>query len=145
MIIMLVMATTVHLQFTSTFTCGDQVLFSAMATAEPPLKTSNPSSASREEFLGVYKIIRNEILDDPMISQADTKAWMARMMDYNVPGGKLNRGMSVKDTLLAIDANASPDLRFQADCLGWAVEFLQVVRPSAPPCCPLLAPQSARR
>eukprot|EP00892_Ulva_mutabilis_P006418 jgi/Ulvmu1/4148/UM019_0127.1 len=109
----------------SSCTAGEHLLFSTMATAEPPEKASKAASPAREEFLGVYKTIRDEILEDPMITQADAKAWMARMMDYNVPGGKLNRGMSVKDTLLSIDGNASGELRFQADCLGWAIEFLQ--------------------
>lgn len=104
-----------------------------MTTAEPPHKTSKAGSPAKEEFLGVYKRIRDEVIADPMISQADAQAWMVRMMDYNVPGGKLNRGMSVKDTLLAINKDASPGLRFQADCLGWAIEFLQVRAHWTPP------------
>lgn len=97
-----------------------------MAEEDPAQKCSKTVTPAKKEFLSVYKRIRDEVVADPMLSQGDAQAWMVRMMDYNVPGGKLNRGMSVKDTLLAIDSDASPELRFQADCLGWAIEFLQV-------------------
>lgn len=110
----------------ASFAFGSHGHFAAMTTMEPPQQASKPASQAKEEFIGVYGRIRDEVIADPMISQADAKAWMARMMDYNVPGGKLNRGMSVKDTLLAIDKDASSETRFQADCLGWAIEFLQV-------------------
>ena len=41
----------------------------------------------------------DEILGDP---PAHAKSWFARMLDYNVKGGKLNRGMAVYDTLQAL-------------------------------------------
>lgn len=51
------------------------------------------------------------------------------MLDYNVPGGKLNRGMAVADALAALRGVAVADLptddRFKADVAGWCIEWLQ--------------------
>jgi hypothetical protein len=83
-------------------------------------------SSPRHRFLSVYHALRDEILADEMLSQRDAKEWMLRMLDHNVPGGKLNRGMAVKDTLLTVDPHASEALQLKADQIGWAIEFLQV-------------------
>lgn len=54
--------------------------------------------------------------------------WVKDMMYYTVPGGKMNRGMSVIDTLRAMKGaetsltNAELD---DATTLGWCIEFLQ--------------------
>jgi farnesyl diphosphate synthase len=54
-----------------------------------------------------------------------------QMCDYNVPGGKLNRGMAVADVLGALKASdGKPTSLFPADALdanvvGWCIEFLQ--------------------
>ena len=97
-----------------------------MATAAAAASTAD----KRQAFLGVYKQLKDEVLADPMLSQRDASAWMSRMLDYNAPGGKLNRGLSVKDTLLAIKADASAEDQHKADTIGWAIELLQV-RPCA--------------
>lgn len=64
------------------------------------------------------------------------------MLDFNVPGGKLNRGLAVADAVAAIVAPPASssssstsvpeavaalpaDARFKADALGWCVEWLQ--------------------
>ena len=51
------------------------------------------------------------------------------MLDYNVPGGKLNRGMAVADALAALRGTSVADLpagdRFKADVAGWCIEWLQ--------------------
>ena len=50
------------------------------------------------------------------------------MLDYNVPGGKLNRGMAVFDVLAAARGGAaalSADDAFRANALGWCIELLQ--------------------
>ncbi|KAI0316639.1 farnesyl diphosphate synthase [Amylostereum chailletii] len=49
-----------------------------------------------------------------------------RNMDYNVPGGKLNRGLSVVDTAAILKGRELTEKEYtQAAILGWAVEFLQ--------------------
>ncbi|KAL0320903.1 UNVERIFIED_CONTAM: Farnesyl pyrophosphate synthase [Sesamum radiatum] len=49
------------------------------------------------------------------------------MLDYNVPGGKLNRGLSVVDSykLLKLGKELSDDEMFLACSLGWCIEWLQ--------------------
>jgi len=47
-------------------------------------------------------------------------------MDYNVPGGKLNRGLSVVDSVAILKGRELTDSEyFKAAVLGWAVEWLQ--------------------
>lgn len=92
----------------------------------PLQQRKTESSDTRQQFLNVFSEIREEVLADPMLAQKDASEWMARMLDHNVPGGKLNRGMAVKETLMMIMPNASEELQKQADFVGWSIEFLQV-------------------
>jgi len=48
-----------------------------------------------------------------------------RMVDYNVPKGKLNRGMTVVEAMRAIRGTLSPEDYFRAATLGWCIEWLQ--------------------
>ena len=65
------------------------------------------------------------------------------MIDYNVPGGKLNRGMAVYDVLAAIQgagAISRPDA-FRANAVGWCIEwarFAPLLRSTRCPVAPLL-------
>jgi farnesyl diphosphate synthase len=46
-------------------------------------------------------------------------------MDYNVPGGKLNRGLSVVDSATILKGRELTESEyFQAAVLGWAVEWV---------------------
>lgn len=49
------------------------------------------------------------------------------MLDYNVPLGKLNRGMAVLDVVRSVRgaAGVGSGEEFQARVLGWCIEFLQ--------------------
>lgn len=48
------------------------------------------------------------------------------MIDYNVPGGKLNRGITVVHTLDAIrGTELTAEEKYKAAALGWCVEWLQ--------------------
>ena len=96
-----------------------------MATTE---KAETRAADKRDSFMKVDEDLKKDVLADPMLSQKDAAAWMTRMLDYNVPGGKLNRGLSVKDTLLATSPAATPADQLHADQIGWAIELLQVRR-----------------
>ena len=49
-------------------------------------------------------------------------------LDYNVPGGKLNRGISVVDTVEILKGRSlTDDEYFKSALLGWCIEL---VRPS---------------
>ena len=96
---------------------------------EDPGNSQAVQPSARQVFLNVWEQLRSEILADPMLSQRDAAEWMSKMMDHNVPGGKLNRGMAVKDVLLALKPDASEEDQLRADQLGWCTEFLQVCVP----------------
>ncbi|KAK0236472.1 isoprenoid synthase domain-containing protein [Armillaria nabsnona] len=56
----------------------------------------------------------------------DAIEWYERNLDYNVPGGKLNRGMSVVDTAEIIKGTPLTDDEYlKAAVLGWGIELLQ--------------------
>ncbi|KAJ1334377.1 hypothetical protein BSLG_007532 [Batrachochytrium salamandrivorans] len=55
------------------------------------------------------------------------KQWVSRMLDFTVPGGKMNRGLTVPSALGSIlKRELSKDELFQAQVLGWCVEFSDV-------------------
>ena len=57
-----------------------------------------PAVGSRDHFLGVYEQLRREVGGEmlpPYGLPAEVAAYQEAMIDYNVPGGKLNRGLSV--------------------------------------------------
>ncbi|KAI3876797.1 hypothetical protein MKW92_024248 [Papaver armeniacum] len=91
---------------------------------------SNGSSTSdlKSKFLNVYSVLKSELLEDPAFEFTDdARQWVDRMLDYNVPGGKLNRGLSVIDSykLLKEGQDLSEDEIFLASVLGWCIEWLQ--------------------
>lgn len=49
-------------------------------------------------------------------------------LDYNVPGGKLNRGLSVVDTVEILKGRTlTDDEYFKAALLGWCVELVSLM------------------
>ena len=51
-------------------------------------------------------------------------------MDYNVPGGKLNRGLSVVDSVAILKGRELTESEyFKAAVLGWAVEWVRLSSP----------------
>ncbi|KAB8731784.1 hypothetical protein FH972_026423 [Carpinus fangiana] len=85
-------------------------------------------SELRSKFLEVYSVLKAELLHDPAFEFTDdSRQWVERMLDYNVPGGKLNRGLSVIDSykLLKEGKELTDDEVFLACALGWCIEWLQ--------------------
>ena len=75
----------------------------------------------------MYSVIKSELLHDPAFEWSDdSRQWVDRMLDYDVPGGKLNRGLSVIDSyrLLKEGQALNDDEIFQASALGWCIEWL---------------------
>ncbi|EOY29020.1 hypothetical protein QUC31_013349 [Theobroma cacao] len=82
----------------------------------------------RSAFLQVYYKLKSELLEDPSFEFTDvSRQWVDRMLDYNVPGGKLNRGLSVIDSyrLLKEGKELTENEIFLASALGWCIEWLQ--------------------
>nr|AHA51120.1 farnesyl pyrophosphate synthase [Albuca bracteata] len=83
---------------------------------------------TKSRFLQIYGRLKSELLEDPAFDFTDdARQWIDRMLDYNVPGGKLNRGISVVDSykLLREGIQLSDDEFFLASSLGWCIEWLQ--------------------
>ncbi|KAI9124231.1 hypothetical protein K1719_005531 [Acacia pycnantha] len=82
----------------------------------------------KSKFLKVYSVLKSELLNDPAFEFSDEATnWIDEMLDYNVPGGKLNRGLSVIDSyrLLKGEEELSEEEFFLASALGWCIEWLQ--------------------
>ncbi|CAM8934162.1 unnamed protein product [Rhodiola kirilowii] len=82
----------------------------------------------RSKFLDVYSVLKSELLQDPAFEFSDdSRQWVERMLDYNVPGGKLNRGLSVIDSYryLKEGKELTEEEIFLASALGWCIEWLQ--------------------
>jgi len=88
------------------------------------------SKENRERFLRAYERLKDELLNDRAFNfdfTDETRQWVAKMMDYNVPGGKLNRGLSVIDSYMLLrEGTEVDDEDFYLACvLGWCIEWLQ--------------------
>ncbi|CAN7079253.1 unnamed protein product [Brassica oleracea var. botrytis] len=82
----------------------------------------------KSTFLNVYSTLKSELLHDPSFEFTDeSRLWVERMLDYNVPGGKLNRGLSVVDSfkLLKEGKDLKEEEIFLSCALGWCIEWLQ--------------------
>ena len=97
-----------------------------------PLDKLNQCANDKEKFLAIYPMLRDEMLShmDSNEMPAEAIEWCKTMMDYTVPGGKLNRGLTViavhRTLVQASDArDLTNEEVAKASVLGWAIEFLQ--------------------
>nr|AYV97141.1 trans-prenyltransferase 1 [Haslea ostrearia] len=87
------------------------------------------AKTDKEKFLCLYPTLRDEMLEhmkqnNEMIPEA--VSWAQRMMDYTVPGGKLNRGTTVLAVFQTLKGRTLTELEVAQACvLGWTIEFLQ--------------------
>ena len=86
----------------------------------------------KKDFLTVFDALTEEVLQD--IDQYNlpprTRDYMKRMSTYNVPKGKLTRGLTVISALKEIKYGGKPlpPAEYQrAATLGWCVEWLQAM------------------
>ncbi|CAO2204495.1 unnamed protein product [Urochloa humidicola] len=79
-------------------------------------------------FKEIYSKLKEEILQDPAFEFTDESLhWIDRMVDYNLLGGKCNRGLSVIDSYKIfkdVDVLSKEDM-FLACTLGWCLEWFQ--------------------
>ncbi|XP_020083542.1 farnesyl pyrophosphate synthase 1-like isoform X1 [Ananas comosus] len=83
---------------------------------------------TRSRFLRVYDCLKDELLRDPLFDHTEeTRRRVEEMLDYNVPRGKLNRGLAIVETyrLLKEGDELSEEEIFLACVLGWCNEWLQ--------------------
>lgn len=90
---------------------------------------SGSKLGSREAFLEVYEKLRDELVSELLPEYGlpqEAADWNREVIEYNVPGGKLNRGLTVVHVLQSIrGAAVSEEEGFKASVLGWAIEWLQ--------------------
>ncbi|OCF37829.1 farnesyl diphosphate synthase [Kwoniella heveanensis BCC8398] len=89
---------------------------------------ADPKLARRAKFEAVFEQIAKELLDyvrgEGMPDEA--VSWFEKNLYHNTPGGKLNRGMSVVDTVEILKGRTlDEDEYVKAAILGWCVELLQ--------------------
>ena len=101
-------------------------------TIEYPLAEIAEAETDKDKFKAVYPMLRDEMLEHMTANEMPKEAveWCKTMMDYTVPGGKLNRGVTVVSVHRTLTkASADRDLTdvevAKASVLGWAIEFLQ--------------------
>ncbi|KAJ8087001.1 Farnesyl pyrophosphate synthetase [Marasmius tenuissimus] len=90
--------------------------------------SSADKAVRRAKFEDAWNVIRDELVDNFKSHgmPQDAIDWYSRNLDYNVPGGKLNRGMSVVDTVEILKGRPLSDEEYlKAAVLGWGVELLQ--------------------
>lgn len=84
----------------------------------------------RESFLALFPSLVEDVLNEARgYGDYDAGAlhWFRESLDYNCPGGKMNRGLSVLDSYRYLVAPRNPTAEEikDAQILGWAVEWLQ--------------------
>ncbi|CAL9241528.1 unnamed protein product [Arabidopsis halleri] len=90
--------------------------------------SSSMEADLKSTFLNVYSVLKSDLLHDPSFEFTDeSRLWVERMLDYNVRGGKLNRGLSVVDSfkLLKQGKDLTEQEVFLSCALGWCIEWLQ--------------------
>lgn len=84
---------------------------------------------SKESFISSFSPLVDELVEylQSIKMPADSIAWYKQSLEHNCVGGKLNRGLSVIDSLRILTGKAELDEQQykQACVLGWAVELLQ--------------------
>lgn len=111
--------------------------------------TLDAKAFARKRFEGAWEVIRDELLThfEAQGMPIDAREWYKRVsiidqlhdcidhefeqnLDYNAPGGKLNRGMSVVDSVQILRGRSlSDDEYLKAAILGWCVELVRSICP----------------
>ncbi|EGC39544.1 farnesyl diphosphate synthase [Dictyostelium purpureum] len=82
-----------------------------------------------KDFIDIFPILSNEIIRElpGMDMPPQTVKWVEKLLETNVMGGKMNRGLTVLHSLqlLVEGRQLTRSEIFQANVLGWCVEWLQ--------------------
>ncbi|EDQ91435.1 uncharacterized protein MONBRDRAFT_6210 [Monosiga brevicollis MX1] len=88
-------------------------------------------AADKEAFVDLFPRLVDEIIHGVEQEYPDYDkgaiAWFRRVLEYNCPGGKMNRGLSVLTTFRHLVAPREPTDQEIEQCniLGWCIEWLQ--------------------
>ena len=100
------------------------------STVAPPSTSASSTSGkmNRDEFLSHFPELSKLIIDEVRSfgMPAFIIDYLVRVLDYNVPGGKLTRGMAVPSCLQSIvGASITVEAKKQSIVVGWCIELLQ--------------------
>ncbi|KAJ1914725.1 Farnesyl pyrophosphate synthetase [Mycoemilia scoparia] len=86
-------------------------------------------ATSKQEFIDFFPTLVEDVLGELPSYDCSPESIerLRKVIDYNVAGGKMNRGLSVVDTtrILVGEENFTPEIKRKAFILGWSVEWLQ--------------------
>lgn len=95
------------------------------------LNTKMSKDQERQRFINVFDQLVEELTEILHSYKMPQEAidWFQKNLNYNTPGGKLNRGLSVIDTYCILNSKTPLDLSdseyFKVAILGWGIELLQ--------------------
>ncbi|KAJ3289077.1 Farnesyl pyrophosphate synthetase [Rhizoclosmatium sp. JEL0117] len=82
----------------------------------------------KKHFEATYETLAKELLEDMKTYRlpANGLAWVEKMLNYTIPGGKMNRGLTVVSSLKSLKKrDLTEEELLHAEVLGWCVELLQ--------------------
>ncbi|KAL8509577.1 hypothetical protein ACS0TY_016702 [Phlomoides rotata] len=82
----------------------------------------------RAAFVEVYSVLKSELLNDLTFEWThDSRLWVHQMLDYNVPGGKLLRGLTVIECYKSLKEGEDDvfDASVLGCVLGWCIEWFR--------------------
>lgn len=93
---------------------------------EKATKTDDPKAKFMSVFDGMVQLLMEDITTDFDLPK-ESHAYLRNIITYNVPHGKLNRGLAVFQCYKAFAGTDSvtPEDEYRANLLGWCVELLQ--------------------
>ncbi|XP_021950946.1 farnesyl pyrophosphate synthase isoform X2 [Folsomia candida] len=84
------------------------------------------SKEEREEFMSMFPQLIRDLTEIPEYRDMDdTNRWLARVMHYNVPHGKRNRGLATALAYRYLAKELTDENVKLSYVLGWCVEILQ--------------------
>ncbi|KAI8928307.1 isoprenoid synthase domain-containing protein [Entophlyctis helioformis] len=98
------------------------------APAVPAAKKAKTESPEWTSFMAAFDVLAKDILDglDQYKLPENGREWVRNMLYATVPGGKMNRGLTVPSAFASIiKRELTADELFQAQVLGWCIELLQ--------------------
>ncbi|KAJ3204853.1 Farnesyl pyrophosphate synthetase [Dinochytrium kinnereticum] len=90
--------------------------------------TDKPGYDEKEHFVATFDALVEEALEDinSFNLPQNGKDWIRKMLLYTIPGGKMNRGLTVVSSLISLKKRHLTEVELkQAEVLGWCVELLQ--------------------
>lgn len=99
-----------------------------LGTVTPATAGKAASKDEKREFMAVFPdVVRDLTETGRIIDIPDVTKWYSRVLQYNVPGGKKNRGLALvlAYRMLAKPQDVTPENIRLATIMGWCIEMLQ--------------------